>query len=107
MSSDQTPSVFAHRPWNKGQLVGQKRPLKPKDVWAIRVRLELNGSQRDVALFDLAMIASFEPVIWSVLRSRTSVLVHARAKELPSYRRRLAVLCSSKSVFKLELPSKR
>jgi hypothetical protein len=25
-------------PWNKGRLTGQKRPLKPKDVWAIRVR---------------------------------------------------------------------
>ena len=28
-------------PWNKGQLIGQKRPLKPKEVWAIRVRLQL------------------------------------------------------------------
>ena len=30
-------------PWNKGHLIGQKRPLKPKDVWAIRVRLQLEG----------------------------------------------------------------
>jgi hypothetical protein len=29
---------FAKAPWNKGRLIGQKRPLKPKDVWAIRVR---------------------------------------------------------------------
>jgi hypothetical protein len=28
-------------PWNKGRLTGQKRPLKPRDVWAIRVRLQL------------------------------------------------------------------
>jgi hypothetical protein len=28
-------------PWNKGRLIGQKRPLKPKDVWSIRVRLQL------------------------------------------------------------------
>ncbi len=28
-------------PWNKGRLTGQKRPLKPEDVWAIRVRLQL------------------------------------------------------------------
>jgi hypothetical protein len=28
-------------PWNKGRLIGQKRHLKPKDVWAIRVRLQL------------------------------------------------------------------
>jgi integrase len=41
-------------PWNKGRLTGQKRPLKPKDVWAIRVRLQLEGRKRDLALFNLA-----------------------------------------------------
>ena len=25
--------------WNKGKLVGQKPPLKPKDIWAIRIHL--------------------------------------------------------------------
>ena len=30
-----------HTPWNKGRLVGQKRPLRPKEVWAIRVRLQI------------------------------------------------------------------
>ena len=34
--------VSSHRaPWNKGRLIGQKRPLKPKQVSAIRVRLQL------------------------------------------------------------------
>jgi integrase len=42
-------------PWNKGHLTGQKRPLKPKDVWAIRVRLQLEGRKRDLALFNLAI----------------------------------------------------
>jgi integrase len=42
-------------PWNKGRLSGQKRPLKPKDVWAIRVRLELQRRKRDLALFNLAI----------------------------------------------------
>jgi len=29
-----------HRePWNKGKLVGQKTPLKLKEIWAIRIRL--------------------------------------------------------------------
>jgi hypothetical protein len=41
--------------WNKGRLIGQKRPLKPKDVWAIRVRLQLEGRKRDLALFNLAI----------------------------------------------------
>lgn len=26
-------------PWNKGKVTGQKPPLKPREVWAIRVRL--------------------------------------------------------------------
>lgn len=43
------------QPWNKGRLVGQKRPLKSKDVWIIRTRLELNGNKRDLALFNLAI----------------------------------------------------
>jgi hypothetical protein len=43
-------------PWNKGRLIGHKRPLRPKDVWAIRVRLEIGGQGRDLALFNLALL---------------------------------------------------
>jgi len=42
-------------PWNKGKLVGQKAPLKPPEVWAIRVRLQLANNKRDLALFNLAV----------------------------------------------------
>jgi integrase len=42
-------------PWNKGKLVGQKAPLKVKDIWAIRVRLRLQGRVRDLALLDLGI----------------------------------------------------
>ncbi|WP_171181978.1 tyrosine-type recombinase/integrase [Ruegeria sp. HKCCD8929] len=50
------PAIRACRPaWNKGRIVGQKRPLLPKHVWAIRVRLEIAGSYRDLALFNLAI----------------------------------------------------
>jgi hypothetical protein len=42
-------------PWNKGRMTGQKRPLKPKDVWTIRVRLQLQGRKRDLAMFNLAI----------------------------------------------------
>lgn len=42
-------------PWNKGKLVGPKPPLKLKEVWAIRIRLQLAGRLRDVALFNLAI----------------------------------------------------
>lgn len=43
------------RPWNKGKLIGQKTPLTPQQVWAIRVRLQLADSKRDLALFNLAL----------------------------------------------------
>ena len=37
-----------HRePWNKGKLVGQKAPLKPKDIWAIRIHLQNAHAVRD------------------------------------------------------------
>lgn len=42
-------------PWNKGKLIGQKRPLKLKEIWAIRIRLELAKRTRDLALFNLAI----------------------------------------------------
>jgi integrase len=43
------------QPWNKGLLVGQKRPLEPKHVWSIRVRLEIARSRRDLAIFNLSI----------------------------------------------------
>jgi len=42
-------------PWNKGKLVGQKLPLKLKEVWAIRIRLQISNKIRDLALFNLAI----------------------------------------------------
>ncbi|MFC2954185.1 tyrosine-type recombinase/integrase [Marinicaulis aureus] len=50
-----TNSESDKSPWNKGKLVGQKAPLKPPEVWAIRVRLELANRRRDLALFNLAV----------------------------------------------------
>lgn len=38
-----------------GKLTGQKPALKMQEVWAIRTRLELEGSVRDLALFNLAI----------------------------------------------------
>jgi len=42
-------------PWNKGRLIGQKAPLKLKEIWAIRIRLQLAEKARDLALFNLAI----------------------------------------------------
>lgn len=56
MSTANLPAIRACRPaWNKGRIVGQKRPLLPKHVWAIRVRLEIAQNTRDLALFNLAI----------------------------------------------------
>ena len=41
-------------PWNKGKLLGQKPPLKLKEVRAIRIRLQVNHRTRELALFNLA-----------------------------------------------------
>ena len=52
-----SPTVASGRrhPWNKGKLVGQKAALELRDIWAIRVRLELANRMRDSALFNLAI----------------------------------------------------
>ncbi|WP_394226080.1 tyrosine-type recombinase/integrase [Pseudoalteromonas spongiae] len=42
-------------PWNKGKLIGQRKPLKISHIWGIRIRLELEGNIRDLALFNLAL----------------------------------------------------
>jgi integrase len=55
---DQTPetkSATAAVPWNKGKLIGQKPPLTLKQIWAIRIRLQMDHRVRDLALFNLAI----------------------------------------------------
>lgn len=48
-------SVSSGLPWNKGKLIGQKSPLKLKEIWGIRIRLQLACRTRDLALFNLAI----------------------------------------------------
>lgn len=44
-----TAGNATHRePWNKGKLVGQKAPFKLKDIWALRVRLQMEGRVREL-----------------------------------------------------------
>ena len=53
-------------PWNKGKLIGQKPPLKLKEIWAIRIRLQLDHRARELALFNLAIDSkSYAGAIWS------------------------------------------
>lgn len=60
----------SHQPWNKGKLVGQKAPLRLKDIWAIRVRLQIAEETRDLALFDLAIDSKLRACDLTKLRVR-------------------------------------
>lgn len=56
MNTPNLPMIIPKRyAWNRGRIIGQKRPLQPKHVWAIRVRLELAENYRDLALFNMAV----------------------------------------------------
>jgi hypothetical protein len=44
-----------HEPWNKGKIIGQKAPFKLQDIWALRVRLRMQGRVRELALFNLCI----------------------------------------------------
>jgi integrase len=46
---------YHYEPWNKGRLVGKKPPLKPKDIWAIRIYLQNKSLIRNLAMFNLAI----------------------------------------------------
>jgi hypothetical protein len=51
-----TAANATHRePWNKGKIVGQKAPFKLQDIWALRVRLQMENRVRELALFNLGI----------------------------------------------------
>ena len=51
-----TVATAARRtPWNKGKLTGAKPPLRPKHVWSIRTKLQIEGRARDLAMFNLTI----------------------------------------------------
>lgn len=56
--------------WNKGRLLGQKPPLKPKEIWSLRIRLQLAGKLRDLALFNLALDSKLRSCDLIALRVR-------------------------------------
>ena len=51
-----TAANATHRePWNTGTIVGQKAPFKLRDIWALRVRLQMENRVRELALFNLGI----------------------------------------------------
>lgn len=61
-------------PWNKGKIVGQKPALKLQEVWEIRVRLQLKQSERDLALFNLAIDSKLRRC--DLVKLRVSDIMH-------------------------------
>ena len=57
-------------PWNKGKLVGQKAPFKLKEIWALRVRLQLEKRVRELALFNLGLDSQLRGCDWVKLKVR-------------------------------------
>jgi len=49
--------IKSKKPWNKGKLTGQKPPLKLKEIWAIRMRLQISKQSRDLALLPSVRMA--------------------------------------------------
>lgn len=88
MQTPNLPAIRAPRPaWNKGRIVGQKLPLKPKHVWAIHVRLELAENHRDLALFNMAIDCKLRgcDLVWmKVADVMASGQIKARASVLQS-----------------------
>lgn len=45
----------SREPWNRGKIVGQKAPFKPKGIWALRVRLQMESRADELAHFNLGI----------------------------------------------------
>lgn len=91
------PAALGRSAWNAGRQVGVKKPLKQRQIWAIRFFLDREGRVRDRALFDLAMTASSAAAI--SLRSKSGPSSRAKKFELVrwSFSRRPDVPYSSRS----------
>ena len=57
MQDQENATLASHKrvPWNKGKVTGAKPPLRPKHVWSIRTKLQIDQLTRDLALFNLAI----------------------------------------------------
>lgn len=82
-------------PWNRGRLLGQKPPLKLREVWAIRIRLQIAERLRDLALFNFAITASCGAATWSRSGSMTSCSAGASGRGQRWCSARRAAQCSS------------
>jgi hypothetical protein len=85
--SNETPTAPKRVPWNKGKVTGAKPPLRPKHVWSIRTKLQIEGRARDLAMFNLAIDSKLR-VTSSRSRLKMSLPADTRRTAQRSDRRR-------------------
>ena len=93
------------RSWNKGLLIGQKKPLEPKHVWFVRVRLEIARSWRDLVIFNLAIDSKLRACDL-VVKLRLDDICSGCGIEQRSFKRRQVDQSSSRSPSSREAPLK-
>ena len=84
------PAPHKRVPWNKGKVTGAKPPLRPKHVWSIRTKLQIEGRARDLAMFNLAIDSSCVAAMSSPSGSRMSLPADTRRIAQRSDRRKPA-----------------
>ena len=93
-------------PWNKGKLIGQKPPLKLKEVWEIRIRLQLGKHLRELALFNLAIDSKLRGCDLVKLKVRDVAHGEQASKRAMVMQQRPINRCNSKSPIKPEPQSR-
>lgn len=53
-------NTTSREPWNRGRILGQKAPFKLNDVYALRVRPQIERRVRELALFNFGSTAGCE-----------------------------------------------
>ncbi len=87
ISNDHLNTSTSNMPGSRGKLTGQKPPLQPRHVWAIRTRLQLSKKIRDLALFNVAIDSKLRGC--DVVRLRIEGLApHGRCIERATARQR-------------------
>ena len=89
-------------PWNKGKLVGQKAPLRLKEIWAIRIRLQLAERTRELALLNLAVDS--ELLSCNPLTLRVRDITHGERIAARAISKRRNAKCNSRSLSRHEIP---
>lgn len=80
--------IAPRRPWNKNRLIGQKPPLKLKEIWSIRIRLQIANNIRELAMFNIAIDSKLRACDLTNLRvNDVAQGGHARARSVVMQRK--------------------